>query len=184
MKDDLLREELEFFRANNRFADEYPNRYLVIKGTELVGDFEHREDALREVYRRRFDSALVRKAGERSIPLLAVDVPGRCAPLLTPLDPDTLEPLSGEALENYYLEQHYFNHRPEVSAPASGFHEVSDGVHVWEEDDCSCCGERRVGVRLETRFSLMNQTSSICIKCLSKAYRKALNFKSKLRAAP
>lgn len=62
----LLHEESEFFKKNLKdFLLKYPNRVLLIHGSEVYGDFSTENDAIAEGVRR-FGSGpfLVRRSGE------------------------------------------------------------------------------------------------------------------------
>ena len=69
----LLAAETAFFEENDeRFQREYPGRYLLIHGEEVIGDFPDREEAITEGVRQ-FNAGpfLVRKPGEAEIQFTA-----------------------------------------------------------------------------------------------------------------
>ena len=74
----LLAEELEFYNHHmEKFLHEYTNRYILIKGKELVGDFATKDEAVGEgVCQFGTGPFLVRLSGEEtaeaSIPALSL----------------------------------------------------------------------------------------------------------------
>ncbi len=80
-KTELLAEEVSFYEENKEdFIRKYLNRYLLIKGSNLVATCENEGAAIREGVRR-FGTGpfLVRLAGEDmpefSVPALALGIP-------------------------------------------------------------------------------------------------------------
>ena len=77
-KTNLLTEELDFYNQNKEdFIHQHTNRYLLIKGSELIGSFPTKDEAVGEGYRR-FGAGpfLARLSGEdtavASIPALTL----------------------------------------------------------------------------------------------------------------
>ena len=77
----LLAEELEFYEENReRFLHEHTNRYLLIKGRELVASFANSGPAIGEGVRRfGKEPFLVRLSGAETptatVPVLALGLP-------------------------------------------------------------------------------------------------------------
>ena len=78
---DLLAKEIEFYnRSKKQFVHNYVNRYLLIKGDKLIGNFQSHDLAVREGVRR-FGAGpfLVRLSGEdtpmASNPVLSLGLP-------------------------------------------------------------------------------------------------------------
>lgn len=68
-KTEFLTEEIEFYNQHKEdFLHKYTNRYLLIKGSELIGNFETRDRAVGEGVRRfGVGPFLVRLSGEDAI---------------------------------------------------------------------------------------------------------------------
>ena len=83
LENPLLEKEIAFYDANlEEFLHRYPNRVLLIKGSELIGTFENADDAIKEGMRRYGTGPfLIRRPGEKTptftVPILSLGIPCR-----------------------------------------------------------------------------------------------------------